>query len=72
MSDEILYCYEDQDVREAAASIEEQQVRRLVVLGGDKRLVGIVSLGDIATETADADQAGEVLEQVSEPPTARR
>lgn len=71
MSDEVLYCFEDQDVREAARNMQEQQVRRLVVLNGDKRLVGIVSLGDIATETADTQQAGEVLEQVSEPATAR-
>jgi hypothetical protein len=38
---------------------------------GDKRLVGIVSLGDLAVDTGDEKLAGETLEQVSEPPKAR-
>jgi CBS domain-containing protein len=44
MTDEIIYCFEDQDVQEAARTMQERQVRRLVVLNRDKRLVGIVSL----------------------------
>jgi len=71
MSEQILYCFDDQDVREAARNMQEQQVRRLVVLNRDKRLVGIIALGDIATETPDTDQAGRVLEQVSEPTKVR-
>ena len=63
----LVYCYEDQDVREAARLMEENQVRRLLVLSRDKRLVGIVSLGDLAVEAGDERLAGKALEQVSQP-----
>ena len=46
--------------------MEEKQIRRLVVLNRDKKLVGIVSLGDV-TATGDDRLSGEILEQVSEP-----
>jgi CBS domain-containing protein len=49
MTPEIVYCRDDQDVTEAAKLMESKQIRRLVVLNRDKRLVGIVSLGDWAT-----------------------
>jgi CBS domain-containing protein len=66
-TDQIVYCFEDQDVREAARLIEEKQIRRLPVLNRDKRLVGIVSVGDLAVRTHDQGLAGEVVERVSEP-----
>ena len=68
MSDEIVWCYEDVDVEEAGRLMQERQVRRLAVLDRQKRLVGILSLGDLAVEGEDEEFAGEVLEQVSEPP----
>ena len=49
--DKVLYCYEDDDIEDAAESMGEQQVRRLPVLNKDKRLVGIISLGDISKGT---------------------
>jgi CBS domain-containing protein len=62
-----IYCYEDQDVSEAAKVMEENQIRRLVVLSReDKRLVGVVSLGDLARNES-ADRSGHVLQKVSEP-----
>jgi CBS domain-containing protein len=67
MTPDILYCFEDQLVSEAGELMKENQVRRLVVLNRDKRLVGIVSLGDLATETRDEELAGATLEAVSEP-----
>jgi CBS domain-containing protein len=67
MTPDIVYCFEDQDVSEAARRMEENQVRRLVVLNRDKRLVGIVSLGDLAVETGDERLAGQTLERVSQP-----
>jgi len=66
MTEEVVYCFEDQDVREAARLMKERDVRRLVVLNRDKRLVGVVSLGDLATETGDAGLAGRTLEDVSQ------
>jgi len=67
MTPDVVYCFEDQDVQEAARLMKEHQVRRLVVLNRDKRLVGIVSLGDLAVETGDEKLAGKTLEEVSLP-----
>jgi CBS domain-containing protein len=67
MSQDVVGCYEDQDVREAAALMKDRQVRRLLVMDRDDHLVGIVSLGDLATEAGDQGQPGEVLKEVSQP-----
>jgi CBS domain-containing protein len=67
MTPQIVYCYEDQDVQEAARLMEEKQIRRLVILNRDKRLVGIVSLGDLATKTGSETRPGETLKRVSQP-----
>jgi CBS domain-containing protein len=71
MTPDITYCFEDQDITEAARLMEEKQIRRLVVLNRDKRLVGIVSLGDLAVKTGDKKVSSEALEQVSQPAGAR-
>ena len=70
MTRDVKYCLEDQDTSEAAELMEKNQIRRLVVLNRDKRLVGIVSLGDLAVKTDE--NSGEALEQVSEPAQPRR
>jgi CBS domain-containing protein len=67
MTPKIIYCYEDDDVMEAARLMEEKQIRRLIVLNRDTRMVGIVSLGDIAVDTGDDQLVGHTLEAVSEP-----
>jgi CBS domain-containing protein len=67
MTPEVFYCFEDQDVAEAAQRMKDKQVRRLLVLNRDERLVGIVSLGDLAVETGDEQLTGNTLEAVSEP-----
>jgi CBS domain-containing protein len=67
MTPEVIYCFDDEDVKDVAKKMEEKQVRRLPVLNREKRLVGIVSLGDLAVRTGKEKLAGEVLERVSEP-----
>lgn len=67
MTAEVLYCYEDQDVRDAAQTMQEQQIRRLLVLSREKRLVGIVSIGDLAVDFGDEELVGETLEEISKP-----
>ena len=67
MTQDITCCYEDQDVYEAARLMEEKQIRRLPILNRANELVGIVSLGDLATAAGDQGQPGEVLKEVSEP-----
>jgi CBS-domain-containing membrane protein len=66
MTAEVEYCYEDDDIGEAADRMAELQVRRLAVLDRDRRLVGIVSLGDIAQKAKDKT-TGQTLEEISEP-----
>lgn len=72
MSTDVAYCFEDQEVAEAASLMEARQIRRLPILSQDKRLVGIVSLGDIAVHGGDRDLAGEALQEVSEPAQPKR
>jgi CBS domain-containing protein len=66
MTDQVLYCFEDEDVDDVAATMAHNQVRRLPVVSREKRLVGIVALGDLATKATDAT-AEDALEGVSEP-----
>jgi len=67
MTEGINYCFEDDDVAYAADQMKEKQIRRLVVLNREKRMVGIVSLGDLAIETGDEHLTGKTLERVSQP-----
>ena len=67
MTSPIIYCFDDQDVEEAAKLMEEHQIRRVAVLSReDKRLVGVVSLGDMANN-GTKEMSAEVLQSVSEP-----
>jgi CBS domain-containing protein len=52
--------------------MSERQIRRLVILNRDKRLVGIVAMADLAVDTDDEEMSGEVLEAVSEPSAPAR
>jgi predicted transcriptional regulator len=63
----VVYCFEDQAVEEAVQVMEDKQIRRLLVLNRDQRLVGVVSLGDLATRTGTRRAAGEALEEISQP-----
>jgi CBS domain-containing protein len=65
MSVELICCYEDQDVEVAAHLMQSQLIRRVLVLDRDKRLVGIVSLADLALEAKTPQRAGEILQEVS-------
>lgn len=66
MSKEVLYCFQDEDIEHVADNMGEQQVRRLPVLDRDKRLVGIVSLGDLATN-AKPKTSGQAIAAISRP-----
>lgn len=65
MSNDIKYIYDDETLEDASRNMSEQQVRRLPVLNRKKRLVGIVSLGDLALNAKD--NAGKALKDVSQP-----
>ena len=66
MSKEILYCFEDEDTEDVARNMGDNKVRRLPVLNRSKRLVGIVSIGDLALSN-DLDSTGEALADISTP-----
>lgn len=63
MSSDIKYVYDDESVEDAAKNMGDLQIRRLPVLNRDKRVVGIVSLGDVALKKKDS--AGDALKDVS-------
>ncbi|MCB4824975.1 CBS domain-containing protein [Roseicella aerolata] len=65
MTPEVRYVFEDESLHRAVETMAEQQVRRLPVLNRDKRLVGIVSLGDLATGGQTPRLAGRALTGVT-------
>lgn len=66
MTDGITWAYEDDTIERAAQIMSEHQVRRLPVVNHDKRLVGIVALGDFAVDAAELTPAAEALEDISQ------
>lgn len=66
MTAQVLYCFEDESVDHVASNMGEQQVRRLPVLSREKRLVGIVSIGDLSRKVKPTT-AGKAVAQISQP-----
>ena len=66
MSKEVLYCFADQDLDDVVQNMADTTVRRMPVLNRYKRLIGILSLGDVAL-VDDPDTTGEALSEISEP-----
>jgi CBS domain-containing protein len=64
-TEQVLYCYEDEELDHVAKNMSEQQVRRLPVVNREKRLVGIVSLGNLAQREGRA--ATKAVKGVSKP-----
>lgn len=67
MSEGIVWAYEDDSVEQAAKIMSDRQVRRLPVVDRNKRLVGIVALGDMAVESSEILPAAEALAEISKP-----
>ena len=67
MSEGIAWAYEDDSVEKAAKLMSERQVRRLPVVDRDKRLIGIVALGDFAVERSQIQPAAQALSEISKP-----
>lgn len=66
MSKEVLYCFDDEDVADVANNMSDNQVRRLPVVNRQKKLVGILSLGDLARKT-DSGTAGKAMAGIAQP-----
>lgn len=66
MSDKVYYIFEDDDLAKAAKSMEDMQIRRLIVLDKNKKMTGILSICDITRKSDDTHLVGEIIESVSE------
>jgi CBS domain-containing protein len=66
MTHRVDYVLDDEDVEDAARRMRDRQIRRILVVDRERHLVGIVSLGDLATALHDEDLSGRALEGVSE------
>jgi len=66
MSEGIAWAYEDDSVEQAARTMSERQVRRLPVVDRDKRLVGIVALGDFAVKSSEIQPTAQALSDISQ------
>lgn len=67
MTEGIHWAYEDDSVAKVAELMSEHQIRRMPIVNVDKRLVGIVALGDFAVDTKEIAVAGEALAEISKP-----
>jgi len=66
MSDEVLYCFDDQELEDVARNMADIKVRRLPVLNRNKHLVGIISLGDLSKKEDPAVTA-KAVSSISKP-----
>jgi CBS-domain-containing membrane protein len=71
MTTDLVTCTPDDDVEDVVQDMQDAQVRRVPVLDEQQHLVGMVTLGDLATKV-DERLAGEALTQVSEPSAPAR
>ena len=64
MTNQIFWCFEDQDIKEVATQMREKEVRRMLILNPEKRLVGVVSIGDISK--VEEKESGKTLKDITE------
>ena len=66
MTPEVKYCFADEDTAHVARNMGDQQLRRLPVVDRSKRLVGILSLADVAQHEADGRRVGKAYRDISQ------
>jgi CBS domain-containing protein len=66
MTKDVFFCFEDQEAEECARYMSEKEVRRMLILNRDNKLVGVISLGDLAQAKIDQRIAAETLRHISE------
>ncbi|HYR82553.1 MAG TPA: CBS domain-containing protein [Terriglobia bacterium] len=64
MTKDIVWCFEDEDVKAVAKKMREKEVRRMLILNRDKRLVGVVSIGDVSQ--VEEKVSGQTLHEITE------
>jgi len=68
MSPGVAYCFEDEELEQAQDTMKENQVRRLPVVSREKKLVGILAIGDLAIKTDEVKEVGSTVQEISELP----
>ena len=66
MTPGVAYCYEDQEIEEVGRVMRDKEVKRILILSRDKRLVGVVSIGDMSMAAGVQELAGRTLKDISE------
>ncbi|TDJ04587.1 MAG: CBS domain-containing protein [Deltaproteobacteria bacterium] len=66
MSETCYTCFEDDEVEQAVKAMEDKQIRRIPIVNRENKLVGVISVGDVACETHDQKLSGEIIEKISE------
>jgi CBS domain-containing protein len=72
MTGNVQCCYEDDQIDEVMEKMQESQIRRVPVMDRNDHLVGMVSLGDLATKAGAADEVQDTLESISIPSEPNR
>lgn len=66
MSDDVVSCNRNDDVDKVLKLMEDNQVRRIPVVGDNHQLIGIIAQADVATRLRQSGKTGKVVEQISE------
>src|SRR5262245_61464904 len=69
MTSDVYWCYEDQTSDEVAAFMASKEIRRVLILNREKRLVGVISIGDLAQARGVQKKAGETMKEISQAPS---
>jgi len=69
MTNDVYWCYEDQTTDEVASFMASKEIRRVLVLNREKRLVGVISIGDLAQARGVQKKAGETIKEISQAPS---
>jgi len=64
MTNQVHWCFEDDNVNDVAEKMRDKEVRRMLILNKDKRLVGVVSIGDISK--VEEKESGKTLKDITE------
>ena len=72
MSTDVQCCFEDEQIDDVMEKMRDSQIRRIPVMDRQNRLVGMISLGDLATKTASDQEVQQTLENISEPSEPNR
>jgi len=66
MTSDVFYCFEDDNVEDVAHRMQEKEVRRMLILNRSKRLVGVVSIGDLSQARGQEQLVGETTRDITE------